>query len=200
MRTNLYFVGDGLWSGSGFGEQLRNLSYRLAQSGEYEIFYQSLQHLGYPIDVPDTMFPDLPHKGVTIKVLANAPTLPTEYGSYIFPFHYYKYNPDLLYFMGDPKNAMPWKKVKQDIPIPFIFYTTLDGLPIRPRWLGYFECVDALFGMTEWATYEYMKAGVPIRGWIHHGINWSYWDTNEAEKYRIRRRYNISDDDVIFIS
>lgn len=198
MKTKLYLVSDGPWAGTGFGEELRNIAYRLAQSGEYEIIWQSLQHLGYPVDIPDTVFPDIPHKGVKVKIVGTV-GLPNEFGSYIFPKHYDTYVPDLVMFMGDPKNIRTWIPIKQKVKFPLIMYVTLDGLPIHPRWLESLQYVNLLIAMSGWAQMEYMKVGLSL-AYIHHGINWNYWSTNDEEKKRLRRKYKIKDDTVLYIS
>jgi glycosyltransferase involved in cell wall biosynthesis len=102
--------------------------------------------------------------------------------------------------MGDPRNIKPWKEVKQQIPVPLIFYATLDGLPVRPIWRTYFSYCNMVLAMTEWATYEFLKADIPVNGYIHHGVNYHYWDTNDEEKSRLRRKYRIDEDTILFIS
>lgn len=198
MRTKIYLISDGPWSGTGFGEELKQIAYRLAQSGKYDVLWQSLQHFGRPVDIPDVVFPDLPQKGATVKILGNL-GLPNEFGSYIFPKHYDKYNPDLVMFMGDPRNIKTWAKLKRKMGFAFVFYVTLDGLPIPPHWIETIASVNMLVAMTEWAQIEWMKTGLGA-AYIYHGINWNYWDVNDGDRQKLRRKYGISDDTVIYLS
>ncbi|GAJ05323.1 unnamed protein product, partial [marine sediment metagenome] len=64
-------IGDGPTSGTGFGEELRNIFYRLVQTGKFEVTWLALSRIGFPINLPDVVFPDLPYKGATIRVVAN---------------------------------------------------------------------------------------------------------------------------------
>ena len=56
-------IGDSPKSGTGFGEELRNIFYRLVQTGLFKVTWFAISEQGYPIDLPDSVFPDLPHKG-----------------------------------------------------------------------------------------------------------------------------------------
>lgn len=198
MRIKLYVVTDGMWSGTGFGEEMKHIAYGLAQTGEFEIIWQSLQHLGYPVDIPDTAFSDIAHKGTTIKVIGTI-GLPNEFGSYIFPKHYEKYVPDLVLFLGDPRNIRTWTKIRQRLKFPLAMYVTLDGLPIPPHWESYLKPVNLLVAMTEWAQIEFMKAGYRT-AYIHHGINWNFWNSNDEERKMLKRKYGINPETDLFIS
>jgi glycosyltransferase involved in cell wall biosynthesis len=199
QRLKIYIVTDGPYSGTGFGEQMRQIGFLLAQTGLFEVYWQSLQHMGYPYDLPDSVFPDLPHKGSVIHML---PTYgnPTDFGSFIFPKHFSKYSPDIVIFMGDPKNIHSWIPMKQKVPFYMMFYTTLDGLPVPSYWnTEFFKNVDFLLAMSEWATNEFIKAGVKVKGYIHHGVNTDFWQQDLEEKYNMRRRFGIRDDTVLFV-
>jgi len=63
QKEHLMAITDGPFSGTGFSEQMKHILFGLAQSGEYEVSWLSLQHFGYPIEIPDMMLPDIPHKG-----------------------------------------------------------------------------------------------------------------------------------------
>jgi glycosyltransferase involved in cell wall biosynthesis len=77
----------------------------------------------------------------------------------------------------------------------------LDGIPVHPTWKYVFEQVTLPFAMTEWALNEYMKAGINMAGYIHHGVNWN-WFTRSKESYKKARRYFrdvIDEDTVVFM-
>jgi len=177
---------------------MRNIVYRLVQSGQHEVIWQSLQHLGFPVDIPDEVFPDIPHKGTTVKVVGTS-GLPNEFGSYIFPRHYETYVPDLVLFMGDPRNIKTWIPLKKQYSFPLIMYVTLDGLPIHPQWLEYLPYCNLLIAMTEWAQIEFMKAGLSV-AYIHHGVNWNWWVNDEDNKAKLRANYGLDKDTTIFIN
>lgn len=195
-------IGDGPTSGTGFGEELRNIFYRLVQTGRYEITWIALERMGIPIDLPDVVFPDLPYKGATIRVLGNKGDR-ASFGAEVFPKHYIKYNPDMIFFMGDPRNIIPYLappyKWKQRFHFPLFMYITLDGLPVHPHWKKHLEYVNVLVTMTNWAQLEYTKIG--LGPWsIHHGVNWDWWSNNVQIKQKLRRSVGIDDDTVLFMN
>jgi glycosyltransferase involved in cell wall biosynthesis len=198
MKRFLMAISDGAFSGTGFSEQMRQILFGLAQTGQFDVSWQCLQHMGYPYELYDYVFPDLPHKGAKIKV----------YGTYGDPFHfgadaflknYRDVNPEMVLFMGDPRNIIPYLDYKTRLGFPFIFYATLDGVPIHPQWIEPLKHVNLLVAMTEWAAEEYYKVGFSP-AWIHHGINTKWWKISPEEKRLIRRKYGISDDTVVFIN
>ena len=200
MKRYLMAISDGPFSGTGFSEQMRHILFGLAQTGQFDISWQCLQHMGYPYELPDSIFPDIPHKGTSVKV----------YGTYGDPFHfgadaflknYRDINPEMVLFMGDPRNIMPYIGYKTKLGFPLIFYVTLDGLPIHPQWIDPLKYVNLLIAMTNWAAEEYYKVGFSP-AWLHHGINSKWWklDSNKLEKYSVRHKYGIKDDTVVFVN
>ena len=117
-----------------------------------------------------------------------------------FKRNFDKYAPDLTMVMGDPKHFAPYVDAKKTIPFPFMVYTTLDGIPIHPSWKETFARVDVSICMTEWALLEFQKAGIPMAGYIHHGVNWQWMVTNEVEKQKVRESYGISNDVTLFMN
>jgi glycosyltransferase involved in cell wall biosynthesis len=191
-------VCDGLWTGTGFSEEMRNILYRLAQTNEYEVYWVSLQHAGYPLEVPDTMFPDLPHTGTTIKLLGGMSST----GSFDqFKRHYNKYLPDIVFNIGDPHhfNAYTWHK-KDSNAYTLFGYVTLDGLPVYPEWHSQLAGCDYGFAMTEWAYNEFTKAKYYFNGFIHHGVNWNWTSTNKNRKRQIRQMFGLDPDTTYFIN
>lgn len=199
QKQHIMFIGDGPFSGTGFSEELRHIAFRLVHTGEFKITWLSLQHLGSPIDIPDTLFTDIPHKGGTIRLVGKGKTDPYSFGAEIFPRHFLTELPDVVLFMGDPKNIRPYIPLKQKFAFPLYMYVTLDGLPIHPMMIEPLRYVNVLITMTEWAQLEYVKVGLNP-AFIHHGINWNWWATNEKEKKRLRRKYKIPEDCVVYIS
>jgi len=200
VKRHLMVIGDGPFSGTGFGEELRHVFYRTAQQADFEINWLSLQHVGYPIDVPDTCFPDIPHKKppTTVKLYGRYGD-PYHFGADVFLKHYRDINPEMVLFMGDPKNIRFYLEYKTRLGFPFIFYVTLDGLPIHPYWSQYLKHINLLIAMTDWAQGEYRKIGFSP-AMIHHGIATKWWKVNPEEKMVLRRQYNIQDDVTVFVN
>lgn len=189
-------IGDGPFSGTGFGEELKNIMYRLAQSGEYDVSWQSLQHVGYPIDLPSSVFTELPKRKASIRMYGTYGDQ-LRYGAEAFLKNYRAINPDFVFFMGDPRNILPYENLKQRLGFPLVFYVTLDGLPISPSWGKNILIANLPVAMTEWAATEYSKYG-PAPAWIHHGVNCKWMDIPEEVKMREKRRIGLDDDTVIF--
>jgi len=200
MKTKLMVMSDWPCAGTGFSEELRNITYRLAQSGEYDIYWVGYNYMGFPTDLPDTVFDDLRPTGATVKCLSGTGD-PSLYGLDGFKREYERFSPDLFMAMGDPNNFIPYVKYRRrtGVNFPFMTYVTLDGLPIHPSWHETFKGINIPIVMTEWALLEYQKAGIQIGGYIHHGVNWQYMATNQIEKRRIRHALGIADDTVLFI-
>lgn len=194
---HVFAISDGPYSGTGFGEELRQILFRFAQHG-HEVTWLSLQHFGYPITCYDYMFPDLPHKNAKIRVVGNWGR-PQDFGSKIFPKHYKEFTPDLVLLMGDPYLIDKYARLKVTLGFPLVFYVTLDGLPIPPEWKTKLEVPNVLVTMTDWARKQYANLGVQSVT-IHHGINWWWWSTTKERKQQIRRQYEIPDDCTVFIS
>ena len=210
MQTGM-IITDGPFSGSGFGEEMRNVLFRLVQTGRFKIFWFNLQHSGFDYDIIDEQFPDIPHKGARITILGHRPMDRFKFGAEHFAIHWARHNPDWVLFMGDPKNIRPYvmgnlgesnkpdDSLKRKLGFPLAMYVTLDGLPISPSWLDYLKHVNVLIAMTEWAQMEYVKVGLSPT-FIHHGVNWNWWATNPEEKARLRKKYKIPNDWVIYIN
>lgn len=203
MKTKIMINTDSPMCGTGFSEEMRHVAYRLAQTNKYEIYWNGYNYVGFDLDLPDKIFPDLPQIGATIKCLSG--TGPSQlYGYSGFKRNFNRFAPDLLLGVGDPKNFEPFvreRKKPDSVIYPYMVYTTLDGLPIDKSWTKeIFPYINVSMTMTEWAMREYHKVGINIGGYIHHGVNWNWFFVNEAEKYKIRRNYGISDDTTIFIS
>jgi len=202
IKTHIMVIGDGPKSGTGFGEELRHIFYRLAQTGEFEIIWFALSEQGYPIDLPDSVFPDLPHKEAKIKVICNRGD-PFARGANVFPKHYMKYRPEIVFFMGDPLNITGYVSEpynwKDKFHFPFYMYVTLDGTPVNPMYLDNLKKVNVLIAMTEWAQVEYMKSGLAPAA-IHHGVNWNWWSNNKQIKAKLRAKYRIPEDIALFIN
>jgi glycosyltransferase involved in cell wall biosynthesis len=193
-------ITDGPTSGSGFGEEMKNVAFRLVQSGRFKVTWYSLQHTGYPVEMIDGQFDDLPNKGARIRLVGHRPTTDAkmQFGAEMFPKHWAAYNPDFVLFMGDPKNIYPYvmpleSSLKKKLGFPLYMYVTLDGLPIHPNWLIPLSQVNVLIAMTEWAQLEYMRVKeVELSpAFIHHGINWNWWSNNPKLKAAMRRKYRI---------
>lgn len=191
-------IGDSPFAGTGFGEELRHVLFRLAQTGQFDISWQSLQHLGYPIDVPDTMFSDIPNRKGKVKVYGSHGD-PLHFGADAFLKNYRDINPEMIFFMGDPRNVKPYINYKTRLGFPFVMYVTLDGTPIHPQWKEYLKYINLLVAMTEWAQKEYEKVGFNP-AMIHHGVTCKWWKVNPEEKYSLRREHKIPDDAVVFVN
>lgn len=191
-------IGDSPFSGTGFGEELRHIAFRLAQNGDFDISWQSLQHVGYPITISDAIFPDIPNRKGKVKIYGSHGN-PWHYGADAFLKNYRAINPELVFFMGDPRNIQHYLGYKQNLGFPFAFYVTLDGVPIHPQWTQYLGNVNLLIAMTKWAQEEYRKVGFSP-AMIHHGVNWKWWQVKEEEKLNIRREHNIRDEVVVFVN
>jgi len=196
------WITDDPFAGSGFSEESRNIGFRLVQSGQFEIIWFSLQHTGYPMRVFDYQFEDLPHKGASILVVGGRPEDIYQYGAGIMPKHWVEHSPDIVMFMGDPKNITPYvmpvgKSVKDRLGFPLYMYITLDGLPINKSWMTALKRVNVLIAMTEWAQMEYVKVGLQP-AFIWHGVNWNKWIVNKEEKARLRKKYRVPEGCVVY--
>lgn len=205
MEQPMHIMGisDSPFSGTGFSEELRNIFYRLVQTGEFRISWYGLQHTGFPINVPDTIFPDLPHKGAMIKLLGTRGN-PMSFGADNFLKHFLTENPEMVFFMGDPRNIVGYVDApyfwKEKYHFPLAMYCTLDGLPIHPSWLNILNKVNVLVAMTEWAQVEFVKIGLAPAA-IHHGIDWYSWKPcNTETKTKLRKKYKIPVDATIFVN
>jgi len=201
-KLRLMVITDDPFSGSGFGEEMRNITFRLVQTGTCEVIWFSLQHTDYQMEVFDYQFDDLPHKGAKISVVGGRPEDIYQYGAGILPKHWVEHSPDIVMFMGDPRNlasyVLPEKKsIKDKLGFPLYMYVTLDGLPINPTWLQILKRVNVLIAMTEWAQMEYVKVGLQP-AFIHHGVNWNQWIVSKQEKERLRKKYRIPEGCVVY--
>jgi len=190
-------ISDGPTTGSGFGEQLRHIMFRLAQSG-YEISWLNLQYLGYPVYYYDYMFPDLPHKKAKIRMLGNWGDK-THFGADIFAKHYKDYTPDLVFIMGDPYLIPYYAKLKQQLGFPLLHYVTLDGIPINPSWKKYLSIPNIRISMTNWAREEYAKEGIPTST-IPHAINTKWWSVTRENKNKTKQIYGIPENTTVVIN
>jgi glycosyltransferase involved in cell wall biosynthesis len=191
-------ISDGPFSGTGFSEQMRHILFGLARTGQFDISWQCLQQMGYPIIFPDSVFPDLPQKGASVKVYGTYGD-PYHFGADAFLKNYRDINPEMVLFMGDPRNIIPYLDYKIKLGFPLIMYCTLDGLPIHPQWIDPLKHVNLLVAMTEWASEEYYKVGFHP-AWIHHGVDCKWWKVDAPDKYSIRQKLGIPDDVVVFIN
>jgi len=198
LKMHIMVISDGPFSGTGFGEEIRNVFYRLVQTGQFEVTWFALTHQGFPVMIPDTAFPDLPQKGAEIRLIGTRGD-PLNFGANVFPKHYLKYNPEVVFFMGDPRNIADYGMWKDKFHFPLYMYCTLDGLPIHPSWMDYLNKVNVLVAMTEWAQVEYVKVGLAPAA-IHHGVNWSWWVNNPQLKTELRKKYKIPEDTVLYIN
>jgi glycosyltransferase involved in cell wall biosynthesis len=198
MKRYIMAISDGPFTGTGFSEELRNILFRLAQTGQFEVSWQCLQHTGYAVDIPDSVYPDLPHKGAKVKIYGTHGD-PYHFGADAFLKNYRDINPEMVLFMGDPKNLAPYADWKTKLGFPLIFYVTLDGLPIHPAMMQHLKYANLLVAMTEWAQKEYQKVGFNP-AYIHHGINWKWWRVQKEEKIRLREEKGIPEDAVVFIN
>lgn len=183
-------VCDDLYAGTGFSEEMKSVLFRLAD--EYEIYWVSLQHTGYPEIVYDNEFPDLPPKGNHITQLAGM-GLGQNAGFESFKRHFHHYKPDILWNIGDPNHFLDYVKYKKIEPFTFIGYTTLDGLPLYPPWKELFNYIDVPVCMTEWANREFLQAGYKMAARLHHGVNWNWWATNAERKQKLKEHYGLGD-------
>jgi len=201
-KIHVMVISDGPFSGTGFGEEIRNIFYRLVQTGEFEVTWFALTQQGFPVMIPDTIFPDLPHKGAKIRLLGTRGD-PRDFGASTFPKHFVKYHPDIIFFMGDPRNIAGYVDEpyhwKDKFHFPFFMYVTLDGLPLHPTWKKWLSKVNVLIAMTEWAQVEYAKVGFTPAA-IHHGVNWNWWSNNKRTKSELRKKYKIPEDCVVYIN
>lgn len=196
MKRHIMAIGDGPFSGTGFSEELKNIMFRLVQSGDYEVSWQSLQHIGYPIDMPNTVFPELPKKPSSIRLYGTYGDQ-LSYGASAFVKNYRAINPDLVFFMGDPKNIRPYEQYKMRLGFPLVFYVTLDGTPISPAWGKNIKIANLPVAMTEWASNEYKKIGIHP-AWIHHGVNCKWMSITEKEKIARKKQIGLDEDVVVF--
>jgi len=183
-------VCDDIYAGTGFSEEMKSILFRLA--GEYDIYWVSLQHTGYPEVVYDEEFPDLPHQGNSITQLAGM-GLGENAGFDSFRRWFHKYKPDIVWNIGDPNHFLNYVKFKKFEGFTFLAYTTLDGLPLYPPWKELFDYIDVPMCMTDWANREFLKAGYKMGGYVHHGINWDWWATNEERRQQLKNHYNLDE-------
>lgn len=186
---------DTIFAGTGFSEEARHVMFRLAQMG-HEIFWIGM-HMGFPVDIPDTMFPDIPHKDSKIKLLGYFGDRKSFGASAVLRYSD-TYCPDLVWVLGDPQNIAPYIQVKR-LGFPILFYVTLDGLPISPTWRQLFDIPDINVAITEWAMNEYIKKGFPMHAFIHHGVNWNFWQVSDIDKQHIKKKYGLHKH-TVFIS
>lgn len=202
MKTSIMVITDGPFSGTGFGTEAYNIFLRIVQTGNFDVTWFALTHQGYPVMIPDSVFPDVPHKGGEIRLVGTRGD-PNDFGASVFPKHYMKYNPEIVFFMGDPRNiagyVSPPFNWKEKLRFPLFMYVTLDGLPIHPSWMEYLSQVNVLIAMTEWAQMEFVKVGL-APAMIHHGVNWEWWANNKQLKAQIRKKYKIPEDVVLFMN
>jgi len=199
MKRHLMAISDGPFSGTGFGEELRQVLFGLAQTGQFDISWQSLQHFGYNVEISDKMFSDIPNRGGKIRLYSGTYGDIYKYGADSFYKNYREINPEMVLFMGDPRNIKHYRELKIRLGFPLILYVTLDGLPIHPNWLQHLNFTNVLIAMTEWAQNEYAKVGFSP-AYIHHGIRWNWWHVKEKDKYELRNKYSIPDDVVVFMN
>jgi glycosyltransferase involved in cell wall biosynthesis len=203
MKTKLMFTGfDWAGAGTGFSEEMRHIGYRLAQTNKYEIYWVGVNYVGLDLNLPDTTFSDIPSKGSIIKTLSGVGPIQS-YGFDAFARVYNKYAPDLTITLGDPRQFEPYvneRKRFDGIRFPYMAYSTLDGTPVYQPWKDIFNYTNVNMAMTSWATREFQKAGMNFSGYIHHGINWEFFSTNDVTKKAIRNNFGISDDTTLFIS
>jgi glycosyltransferase involved in cell wall biosynthesis len=205
MKTKLMVVSDSIQAGTGYSEEMKNISLRLSQTGEYEITYVGYQHLGHPLKIEDTQFDDVPNRnGYVTMVSGTGP--PEAYGAYGILRNYDDYTPDMVLAIGDPKNFEPLGVVKKQLGFPLIGYVTLDGTPVHPDFQEGFNSMNVPVTMTEWALDEYHKAGMfphSVGAFIHHGVDWNWLSPSKTLKKRYRNKYlskfGVNDDTVIFI-
>jgi len=183
--------------GQAFGEQLRNIMFRLAQHG-HEVTWLNLQHFGSDVYYYDYMFSDLPHKNAKVRVVGNWGD-PKRYGSDIFVKHYKEHTPDIVFLMGDPDLLPHYLRWKKRLGFPLMFYVTLDGTPIYPQWKQYMNAPNILITMTNWARQEYENEGI-LSNTIPHGINCDWWATTKENKQKTREFYGIPEDMTVVIS
>lgn len=205
FKYRIMVITDGPFSGTGFSEEAKNIFYRLVQTGKFEVIWFNVNSIGAPVDVPDTVFSNIPHKGATIKVIGNRGNA-LNFGAPLFQKHYMTYNPEIVFFMGDPRIIEPYiseklpTNLKDRFHFPLFFYCTLDGLPIHPKSKS-LQKVNVLIAMTSWAQMEFVKLGLQPAA-IHHGVNWKWWSSNAKTKAMLRRKYRrvIPEDCTLFIT
>lgn len=195
-KTSIMTVCDNLHAGTGFSEELRNIMYRLVQSGGYDVYWVGLQHCGYGFDVPDTVFKDLTPAGATIKQLAGVGGGGMGFDS--FKKHYYTYLPDIVFIIGDPHHFIPYIDFKNYEAFTLMAYTTLDGLPLYPPWKNMFKDIDVPICMTEWAYKAFHDQKYKMNAYVHHGVNWQYTATNPERKVQLKKKYGIDPSTIIF--
>lgn len=199
MKRYMMAIGDSPFSGTGFGEELRHILFRLAQTGKFDISWQSFQHLGCPFELSDRTFSDVPNRGGKIQIYSGAGGNPYHFGADFFLKNYRDINPEIVFFMGDPANLKFYLDFKTKLGFPFVFYVTLDGVPIHPQWSGYLKYVNLLVSMTSWAQKEYRNVGFSP-AMIHHGVNCKWWKVNRKYKYYLRQQHGIDDDVCVFVN
>jgi len=193
INLHILCISDGPTSGTGFGEQLRPLMFRLAQHG-HEVTWLSLQQFGYPVYYYDYMFPDLPHKKAKIRMVGNWGD-PKHFGADIFVKHYKDYTPDLVFIMGDPYIIPFYARLKQQLGFPLLHYVTLDGVPINPEWKKYMGVPNIRI----WAREEYAKEEIATST-IPHAINTKWWSVTKENKNKTKQIYGIPEDTTVVIN
>ena len=114
-------IGDSPFSGTGFGEELRHVLLRIDQTGKFDVAWQSLQHLGFPITIHDTMFSDIPNRKGKVKIYGSHGD-PMRFGADAFLKNYRDILPELVLFMGDPRNIKYYLDYKTRLGFPFAMY------------------------------------------------------------------------------
>jgi glycosyltransferase involved in cell wall biosynthesis len=193
----IYIFTDSPTSGTGFGEEIRNLAFRWAQHG-HDIFIHSIAYHGYPYKLYDTDFSDIPQKGAHITVLGDWGN-PHDFGTIIFKENYKEYHPDIVLLFGDPHVLEKWVPLKKKLGFPLLIYVTLDGLPVNIRWLDKLNNTNLRITMTKWAQKHYRDVGVDSVT-IHHGINPEWWSTTEENKQAMKQKYGLKQNYTYFIS
>jgi glycosyltransferase involved in cell wall biosynthesis len=205
MLTKLMITTDWAGAGTGFSDEMRNVMYRLVQTGKYEVYWVGYNYVGIPLDIPASVFEDMKGMNGAIKMLSGVGP-PDQFGLQGYIRNVDKYNPDFYLAMGDPDNFRPlidYRTMYKES-VPLITYVTLDGLPIHPSWKPVFGKINIPITMTDWACQEYQKAGFNVSGFIHHGVNWNWMKTNSEERRMLRDSYlshihGVNDETVIFI-
>jgi len=181
---------DDIFAETGFSNEMKNILFRFAALPEYEVHWLSLQQVGYSRVIPDSAIEDIPTRGA--KIISHGLVTDSDRNGLLLK-RLYEISPDIMFNVGDPHHFVEPINMKKIFPFFFIGYTTLDGLPIPPSWRPIFENIDFPICMTEWANYEFLKAGFKMGGYVHHGVNWEWWQTTEEERLRAKKRYGLED-------
>jgi glycosyltransferase involved in cell wall biosynthesis len=176
----ILFVGDGLWTPSGFGTVMRNLISGL--KSEYKVALQSWQFVGNKTEFD----------GVSIY-----PSYLHLFGKDVLPYVIEDFEPDTMITLGDYwmlnyLTAEPFRNKLREKNIKWIWYIPIDSEMIPPHFMPLLKSPDVLVTMAKFAHEMAKKEGIN-NVYIPHGVDLSLYrreSDEEREKCREEEGYN----------